>query len=192
MLVACQWSRTLTWFPIIFISLFFLGAVFYMQWLRSGTDLMTCEAELHGSVSKMVSSILSLIGKTVTGWAQRHYCQWPCLALLSAAWVVPGRVPAPASAWEIHFFPQLFSLFSTKGNFFVSSLVLAATNDSDCCNCLLVTFTLLLWLGAGSWQSRYYYQPEPRSNLHESEVRLKSPLDSEWCKYPEIFARPPS
>ena len=61
-LVACQWSRMLTWFPIISISLFFLGAVFYMQWLRSGTDLITCESELHGWVSRMACSILSLIG----------------------------------------------------------------------------------------------------------------------------------
>ena len=73
-LVACQWSRMLTWFPIICISHFFLSAVFYMQWLRSCTDLITCEAELHGSVTRMVSSILSLVGAYTAWW--QLYKNW--------------------------------------------------------------------------------------------------------------------
>ena len=65
MLVACQWSRMLTWFPIISISPFFLGAVFYMQWLRSVPNLITCESELHSWVSRMACSILSPIDKGI-------------------------------------------------------------------------------------------------------------------------------
>ena len=73
-LVACQWSRMLTWFPIICISHFSLSAVFYMHRLRSGTDLITCEAELHGSVTRMVSSILSLVGAYTAWW--QLYKNW--------------------------------------------------------------------------------------------------------------------
>ena len=39
--VACQLSRILTWFQSFSISLLSLGAVL---WLRSGTDLITCES----------------------------------------------------------------------------------------------------------------------------------------------------
>ena len=41
---------------------FFLGAVFYMLRLRSGTDLITCESELHGWVSRMPCPMLSHMG----------------------------------------------------------------------------------------------------------------------------------
>ena len=43
--------------PNYFHFSFFLGTVFYMQWLRSGTDLITYESELHGWVSRMACSI---------------------------------------------------------------------------------------------------------------------------------------
>ena len=66
-LVACQWLLMLTWFPIISISLFFLGAVFYMKRLRSGTDLIKCELELHGWVSRMPCPILSHMGNARGG-----------------------------------------------------------------------------------------------------------------------------
>ena len=43
--------------PNYFHFSFFLCSVFYMQWLRSGTDLITYESELHGWVSRMACSI---------------------------------------------------------------------------------------------------------------------------------------
>ena len=55
----------LTWFQFFSISLFVLGAVFCTLRLRSGTDLITCESELHGWVSRMACSILSPIGSSV-------------------------------------------------------------------------------------------------------------------------------
>ena len=67
MLVACQLSRILTWFPIISISLFFLGAVFYMKRLRSSTDLITCESQLHSWVSRMPCPMLSHMGTASIG-----------------------------------------------------------------------------------------------------------------------------
>ena len=84
MLFACQWSRIMLWFPIISISLFFLGAVFYMSWLRSGTNLITCESELHGCESRMPCPILSDIG---TRTCQKQFFQgtWQARAFLFAS-----------------------------------------------------------------------------------------------------------
>ena len=50
--------------PNYFHFSFFLvpGAVFYMKRLRSGTDLITCESELHCWISRMPCPILSHMG----------------------------------------------------------------------------------------------------------------------------------
>ena len=69
MLVACQCSHMLTWFPIISISLFSLGTIFYMQQLRSCMDLITCESELHCRVSRMPCPMLIHMGN---GYAMMH------------------------------------------------------------------------------------------------------------------------
>ena len=69
MLVACQCSHMLTWFPIISISLVFLGTIFYMQQLRSCMDLITCESELHCRVSRMPCPMLIHMGN---GYAMMH------------------------------------------------------------------------------------------------------------------------
>ena len=67
-MVACQWLRMLTWFQLFSISLFSLGAVFYVLRLRSYMDLITFESELHGSVSRMQCPMLSHIGSDTQTW----------------------------------------------------------------------------------------------------------------------------
>ena len=62
----------LTSFPMISISLLFLGAVFYMKRLRSCTDLIRCESELHGWISRMPCPILSHMGSSEVATARAH------------------------------------------------------------------------------------------------------------------------
>ena len=60
--------------PIIFHSLFSLGAVFHIQQLRFGTDLITREEELQGWVSRMASPMLTHI-HIYTNWNETSI-QW--------------------------------------------------------------------------------------------------------------------
>ena len=91
--------------PNYFHFSFFLGgvgAIFYMKILRSCTDLVTCESELHGWISRMPCPILSHMG-TVTAKLSSGESLWdsqPGVSAKHCQWVSCFKVHWRRTRWR--------------------------------------------------------------------------------------------